>query len=147
MSDVRFKFGIPRHGWMDVMVSDGEQKISLDISDVPFDSIHDLTGVLLGLQAGMLNEEVKFSLEPEFALWRFTVKGSDLVLEIFPDSGRDSPITFKGQKAEIVKRLYKALRDLESLPCWKNPDNLDPVWSWDFPSSELRKFKDMVQNA
>ena len=111
------------------------------ISDVPCNSIYKLADILLSLQSGMQSEEVEFSLEPDYALWKFTIQGNDLELLVFPDSGRDEPIVFKCGKEKLIKRLYKALRDLEALQCWQEPQAINTVWSWEFPSHELNEFK------
>jgi len=129
------------HGWMHVSISDGSKIVDLVISDVPCNSIYKLADILLNLQSGLLNEEVDFSLEPEYALWKFIVSGDDLKIEVFPDSKCETPIVFIGRKEKTINRLYKGLRDLESNPVWKNTELSNSVWSWDFPSRELNMFK------
>lgn len=146
MNDVKFKFAEPKHGWMDVKVSDGEQKISLMVSDVPCDSIYKLAYTLLGLQSGDQSEEVEFSLEPEYALWKFITQNEDIEIHVFPNSNLNNPEIFRGQREKVIKRLYKGLRDLEALPCWKEPDVSSNIWSWEFPSHELNQFKKREKN-
>jgi hypothetical protein len=141
MNEVKFKFSTPEHGWMDINVSDGKQEISLEISDVPFDSIYKLASVLLGLQSGLRSDEFEFSLEPGYARWKFISQGNNLELHIFPDSGRDRPIVFASSRGKLLHSLYMGLRDLESLQCWKEQNAGSCVWSWEFPSTELNEFK------
>jgi len=78
MNEVKFKFDEPRHGWMDIRISDNDKSISLDISDMPCDSINQLVDVLLGIQSGVISQEVEFSLEPEYARWRFQIEDENL---------------------------------------------------------------------
>lgn len=147
MSELKFKFGTPEHGWMDLNITDGEHEVSLVISDVPCNSVYKLADILLSLQSGAETEEVEFSLEPDFALWKFVSQGSDLEIHVFPDSGRDKPTLFKGERGKVIHRLYKALRDLESLQCWKEPSAASNIWSWEFPSQELNQYRVRLKSA
>jgi hypothetical protein len=147
MNDLNFKFDAPEHGWMDICVADEERKVSLVISDVPCNSIYKLVDILLGLQAGRKSEEVEFSLEPDYALWKFITKGDNLEILVFPSASRNSPNVFRGKREIVIHRLYKALKDLESLQCWKEPSATTKIWSWKFPSQELNKFKAKAKNA
>jgi hypothetical protein len=147
MNEIYFKFGEPKNGWMELSIIHSDEEVNLVISDVPCDSIYKLADILLSLQAGIGYEEVEFSLEPEYALCKFIVDGNDLTLEIFPESGRKNPVIFKGYKEKVIKRLYKGLRDLESLPAWKGSGSSHEAWSWDFPTSELNKFKERSKIA
>ena len=140
MNDVKFKFDEPKHGWMNVRVSDGEHEVSLVISDVPCNSIYKLAYILLSLQSGSQSEEVEFSLEPEYALWKFITQDDDLEIHVFSSSSRNNPKVFRGKRRKVINRLYKGLRDLEALPCWKEPGTIN-IWSWEFPSHELNQFK------
>ena len=140
MNEVKFEFGAPEHGWMDASITDGERKVTFLISDVPCNSINKLTNILLDLQSGAKAEEVEFSLEPDFALWRFHAKDEELEVHVFENSNRTDPVIFTGKRKKVIHRLYKALRDLESLQCWKEPAATSNYWSWEFPSQELNKF-------
>jgi len=115
MSELKFKFGVPEHGWMALSITDGEREEVMEISDVPCNSVLGLADILLSLQSGSKTEEVEFSLEPDFALWKFIDQSGELEIHVFPDSGRDKPSVFKGERRKVINRLYKALRDLESL--------------------------------
>ena len=125
---------------MDASITDGERKVTFLISDVPCNSINKLTNILLDLQSGAKAEEVEFSLEPDFALWRFHAKDEELEVHVFENSNRTDPVIFTGKRKKVIHRLYKALRDLESLQCWKEPAATSNYWSWEFPSQELNKF-------
>ena len=147
MNDIEFQFSEPDHGWMEVSVKNSDKNVCLAISDAPCDSISKLAQVLLSLQSGSEQEEVEYSLEPEYALWKFVVENEQMTLSVYPDSGRSNPILFTGNKDKILKRLYKSLRDLESMSCWSKPDALETIWSWEFPSRELNEFKANDKNA
>ena len=138
---MHFKFSEPEHGWMIVTVGNPEKELTHDISDVPCNSIENLAIALLKLKKGSKTEKIEFSLEPEFALWVFEVNKQEIILKIYPDSGRDEPVTFRGDKDKILHLIYTSLRDLESYPFWNNADLRDSKWSWEFPSMELNKFK------
>lgn len=140
MNELKFIFEAPEHGWMDVTVSDGSKEISLVVSDVPCNSLHKLANILLGLQSGAKSEEVEFSLEPDFALWKFQAKDEELELYVYPNSSGNNPVLFIGKREKVIHRLYKALRDLESLSCWKESNAMSNIWSWEFPSKELNLF-------
>jgi len=147
MSELQFKFGVPEHGWMDLSIADGEREVVMVISDVPCNSVCKLADTLLSLQSGSKIEEVEFSLEPDFGLWKFIDIGRELEINVFPGSGRDKPNVFKGERIKVIYRLYKALRDLESLKCWKDPQAIRNTWSWAFPSKELNQFKARAKSA
>jgi hypothetical protein len=147
MNEVKFKFDTPEHGWMDVSIGDGEREVSLVISDVPCNSLYKLADILLGLQSGSKSEEVEFSLEPDFALWKFITKEQELEIHVFLSSSCNHPVIFSGQRGKVIHRLYKALRDLESLPCWKEPAATSNIWSWEFPSQELNQFSARSNSA
>ncbi|WP_036523461.1 hypothetical protein [Nitrincola sp. A-D6] len=147
MNDVKFKFDTPEHGWMDISVGDGEREESLVISDVPCNSVYKLAYILLALQSGSKSEEVEFSLEPDYALWKFRANDNELEIHVFPSSSRNNPIVFKGQRTKVIHRLYKALRDLETLSCWKEPDATSIIWSWEFPYQELNQFRARAKSA
>ena len=147
MNELKFIFEAPEHGWMDVTVSDGSKEISLVVSDVPCNSLHKLANILLGLQSGAKSEEVEFSLEPDFALWKFHAKDEGLELYVYPNSIGGKPVLFSGEREKVIHRLYKAMRDLESLSCWKEPDAIGNIWSWEFPSKELTLFSTRAKSA
>ena len=141
MIETKFKFSAPEHGWMEVSAGNSEIEVTIDISDVPIDSICNLAAALLRLQAGSKKEEIEFSLEPQTALWIFEVVNEQLMLSVYPDSSRDNPVLFQGSKERTLHNLYNSLRDLESFSCWDKLDAINTVWSWEFPSGELNKFK------
>lgn len=141
MNDLRIEFGTPTEGWLELTISNQSERITLDISDVPNDPINELANIIVNLQSGNKIEEVEFSLEPEFALWRFILLGEELQIHVFPNASRDKPVIFKGAREKVICRVYKALKDLEALPCWQDPDDMVNVWSWDFPSKTLSKYR------
>jgi len=147
MFDLKFIFGEPRHGWMEITIDDSKKKVKLDISDVPCNSILRLAKILLKLLDGSLEEDVEFSLEPEYALWKFKVVNDNLQIDVFPNAARDNPIVFRKKKNKALNRLYKGLRDLEAMSCWKKHNSDEDVWSWDFPSVELAQFKRRRNNT
>ena len=147
MNELIFKFDEPEHGWMDLSIADGEREVVMVISDVPCNSVYKLADILLSLQSGSKAEEVEFSLEPDFALWKFIDLSGKLEIHVFPDSGRDKPSVFKGERVKVIHRLYKALKDLESLQCWKTPEATNSNWSWEFPYQELNQFRTRAESA
>ena len=84
---------------------------------------------------------MKFSLEPDFALCRFKVRGGHIDVEVYPNASRSNPVRFSGLKKKVLHSLYKSLRDLESLDCWKHPECDKVIWSWGFPHQELDRYQ------
>ena len=138
---VNFSFGVPEHGWLEFKISDIKNEVVLDTSDVPNNHLQELTIALNRLREGSLQEEVEFSLEPDFALCRFKVNNEFIDIEIYPNGSRLNPIQFSGLRSKVMHSVYKSLRDLESLDIWKHPDCDEKYWSWNFPHSELNAFK------
>ncbi|WP_413190351.1 hypothetical protein [Psychrobacter sp. AT9] len=140
MNTVKIEFGVPVDGWLELTISNQSQCITLDISDVPCDSISELAKAVINLQFGSKTEEVEFSLEPDFALWRFISFADELQIQVFPNSSRGKPFIFKGTREEVLYNLYKALKELETESFMQDPDDMMHVWSWDFPSITLNKY-------
>lgn len=140
MNVVKIEFGVPDEGWLDVIISNQSQCITLDVSDVPCDSISELAKAVINLQSGSKIEEVEFSLEPDFVLWRFISIGDELQVHVFPNASRDKTFIFTGTREEVLYNLYKALKELETELFRQNSDNMMHVWSWDFPSEILNKY-------
>ncbi|RXJ66515.1 hypothetical protein CS022_24560 [Veronia nyctiphanis] len=102
MNNIRFKFGEPEHGWIGVIVGDSNHEVVLEISDVPCNSLYKLTDVLLELKAGSKFQEVEFSLEPDFALWKFINLGHLLEIHVYPNSSCEEPFVFSGCKDKVL---------------------------------------------
>ena len=68
MEKLNINFGTPEQGWMEILISSPSDKISLNVSDVPCDSLDGLVKVLTRLLEGNTEEVVEWSLEPEYAL-------------------------------------------------------------------------------
>ena len=135
MSKVRVEFSPPRHGWIEVKVSDGSQEVELVVSDVPCDSLSDLVGSLGKLVDGSELEEVEWSLEPEYALWRFKQLDDAIRLEVYPTNNRSNCLVFEEGGLLIVRRIAKGLSDLAVVSEWPQKEVDNRVWSWEFPES------------
>ena len=140
MNAVKIEFGVPNEGWLELTTSNRSQCIILNISDVPCDPISELAEAVINLQFGSKTEEVEFSLEPDFALWRFISFEDELQIHVFSNAIRDRPVIFKDNRKKLLNRIYQALKDLEKLPCWQHPDNMMHVWSWDFSGEILNSY-------
>lgn len=126
---------------MDIYISDESKTIALDISDVPCNSIGKLADTLLNLQSGQKNSDVEFSLEPGYALWRFSISDDSINVEVYPDSKCKDPVIFIGNKEKTLHTLHQALRKLEASLSWNDSKLLSSTWSWDFPSKALDVFE------
>jgi hypothetical protein len=63
----------------------------------------------------------------------------ELIVEI---SGQDEPLfQYRCEYSKLIKRIYKSLKDLEANPAWREPDAIEKVWSWEFPSELLQTLK------
>ena len=113
MNAVKIEFGVPNKGWLELTISNRSQCIILNISDVPCDSISELAEAVINLQFGSKTEEVEFSLEPDFALWRFISFEDELQIHVFSNAIRDRPVIFKDNRKKLLNRIYQALKDLE----------------------------------
>ena len=113
MNAVKIEFGVPNEGWLELTTSNRSQCIILNISDVPCDPISELAEAVINLQFGSKTEEVEFSLEPDFALWRFISFEDELQIHVFSNAIRDRPVIFKDNRKKLLNRIYQALKDLE----------------------------------
>jgi hypothetical protein len=134
---MNLRFDPPENGWMRVQVND----VELDVSDVPCDSLFQLTTVLARLLLGSSSEVVEWSLEPEYAKWKFDRSGDALEFRVQETSRSDAVLIERGSTDRVLDQIMTALGMLGSNPCWAQDDSGSRIWSWPFPSAELERLK------
>ena len=138
MNKLNINFDTPEHGWMRVNISSPTNSTSLDVSDVPCNSLHDLTKSLINLAEGSSEEKVEWSLEPEYAEWRFVKNNNEIHFTVNIPRQKNPSFEFQCEGSKLVEKIYKSLRDLESKSVWNEPNYLAKIWSWEFPSKLLQ---------
>ena len=144
MEKLNINFGIPEHGWMEIILSSPSAKISSNVSDVPCDSLYSLIKALLQLTEGSNEEIVEWSLEPDYMEWIFKQNGNDIELAVKNPSDSNPTFIYMGEAQKLIHRFYKSLRDLEANQIWQQPDLTERIWSWKFPSSLLATLKQKI---
>lgn len=141
MRDFHIEFGAPADGWMTIKVVEGDQEWQRDVSDVPRDSIRSFISSLSMLIQGSTETTVDWSLEPDYAQWRFLKNGSSVDF-VIKDSQRANPrLIYRGSVCDVVHRMMKALGDLAAAPCWSDSKRSGAEWSWPFPEPELLRLR------
>jgi len=135
---MNLRFDTPKHGWMRVQVED----IELNVSDVPCDSLLHLTSVIARVMSGSPSESVEWSLEPEYAKWLFDRSGDELEFRVEADSRSVATLVERGSVEHILDQIISALSDLQVNPCWSQDGSGTRIWSWPFPSTELKRLKE-----
>ena len=59
----------------------------------------------------------------------------------------DNPVIFKEEKSKMIKRIYKAMRDLEVDPIWHEENLPLQTWKHNFPSKTLKRVKQLTTNV
>ena len=136
-------FGTPEHGWLEVQLADKQTKHHLDASDVPCNSLESLVSAVLKLHNGSVEEEIEWSLEPSYEVWKFKVKEEKITLIISIDDKEKA--VFISLKNEVIKSFYEALTKLGSLESWNEDIQTRQSWTWDFPTSTLNKLKEKIE--
>lgn len=141
MRDFDVQFGTPSHGWMSVGIFAGDHHWHADVSDVPCDSLRSLVLSLSMLVQGAYESTIDWSLEPDYAQWRFCRIDTTMELEISKPQSNNLQLLYRGDVSAIVGRLIKGLCDLASNDCWSLADRPTRIWSWGFPKDELARLK------
>ncbi len=146
MRDFDIQFGIPSNGWMSLQVVADNQQWRCDVSDVPCDSIRGLISSLSMLMQGISECAVDWSLEPEFAQWRFCRNETTLEFSITDSHSRNKQLAYRGNLPSIVHRIIKRLCELAANECWSSAELCTKIWSWPFPTEELARLKALYAN-
>lgn len=139
------QFGPPEHGWMRVEVQAGEQSWLEDgVSDVPADSLLMLAEACLKLIEGTPQVQVTWFLEPAEVHWRWT-KAHDRIEFAIVESSKEH-LRMTGSVEDLCFPAWRALRALESNPCWALPtDPATLVWSHPFPHKETQQLGEKLK--
>jgi hypothetical protein len=130
-------FGSPEHGWLSVELSCADISQSLDVSDVPADSLQQLACAALRLADGWPSPlDVIWCLEPVEIVWRFASVAETTTLSI--QQAHNGPFikVTQARTTDLLLVVWRALRRLEVDPAWREPDQ-GLVWSHPFPSEEV----------
>lgn len=131
MGRLRLELGAPQHGWMRVTLAQGEQRIELDASYTPVDSLSMLVGAGLDIATGCQEAKVVWSLEPAKSLWEFRREGARLQVRVTTDGS--PPVHLAGGSPEdVALAIWRALRRLESDEAWTRPE-VGRLWVHPFP--------------
>jgi hypothetical protein len=147
MEKLNINFGTPEDGWMEILISSPSDEISLNVSDVPCDSLYGLLEVLTRLFDGSTEEVVEWSLEPEYAKWIFRREGDEIELSVSRAADPVTGFIFRCEASKLIHRIYKSLRNLETDPAWEAEDAKERAWSWDFPSDRLVALREKMTKA
>lgn len=151
MSDLRLlvDFDDPKHGWIGIKVSAGEQQFNASVSYTPNDFPLQLaSAVTLALQ-GQVGVAAAHT-EPLCYDFAFTPKSDTgaIALEIveyrsFRRKNGKSVLSFEAQATQIARPFYKALRDIETrLPVGEYRQAMRT----DFPTAAVKRLGEHIQS-
>jgi len=147
MKTINLSFGSPDHGWLIVELSGNQNYRSLDVSDVPVDSLYMLATAVLQLVEGRSIEAlVAWSLEPDYENWVLRRSGDTYELDIQAPEPDKKVFRFaEGSVEEICLPILQALRNLATDPAWCSP-TADLAWSNPFPVQEVAALSERLKN-
>jgi hypothetical protein len=135
MSHLELKFGTPHHGWLGVELANADSSVSLEVSDVPGDSLTMLATAALDIATGRQEARVVWFLEPAEATWIFQRVGDRI--EVRASAEGMQPALMEADSAEELSLvIWRALRRLESDPAWTHASAAG-VWLHPFPHREV----------
>lgn len=136
MGKLTLSFGTPEHGWLTVNLRCGDVERTLDVSDVPGDSLAMLADGVLQLVKGDASEvTIPWFLEPAEEIWTLRRLGDAFLLDAQIVPGERKPILIaQGSREEICVPIWSALRQLQVDPAWSSADH---TWSHPFPASQV----------
>lgn len=144
MEKLNINFGTPEQGWMEILISSPSDEISLNVSDVPCDSLDRLVKLLTRLLEGSTEEVVEWSLEPEYALWLFKRAGDEIELSVKTPGDSLTGFNFRCEASKLIHRIYKSLWDLKVDPVWEDKGVKESAWSWDFPGDRFMALREKM---
>jgi hypothetical protein len=137
MSHIELSFGSPNHGWLSVELASAESRVSLDVSDVPDDSLAMLAAAALDLATGRPEARVVWFLEPVKATWVFQRVGDRVEVRAMIEGAK--PVLMEaGGVEEFSLVIWRALRRLEADPAWTRA-SAARVWSHPFPHQDVAR--------
>jgi hypothetical protein len=149
MSRIALSFGTPEHGWLLPKVSCDGREQTLDVSDVPVDSLRMLATALLNLVAGSDEEmAVTWCLEPDEVTWFLRRHGEQYELRIQgPEHGAKPEAFAAGTMREICAPIWRGLRRLEVDPAWTVSTATARTWSHPFPAKEVALLGERIRGS
>lgn len=113
-----FDFTPPRHGWIGLRLSSGDQAFSISASHVPFDSIAELASAVLGFLESGRNGVARFNGEPEEYEILFepgSAPGALRVTVLRGRGGRGEEVwCHEAAATQLGRTIWRALRRVES---------------------------------
>jgi len=145
MKTINISFGSPDHGWLIVELSCNQSYRSLDVSDVPVDSLYMLATAVLQLVEGRSTEAlVAWSLEPDYETWVLRRSGDTYELDIQAEPDKKIFRFAEGGVEEICLPILQALQSLAANPAWCTP-TADLAWSNPFPVQEVAALSERLK--
>lgn len=123
---IKMRYQPPRHGWLTVALTVGEQTVQIDASDVPNNPVADLLDAL-DLASNGVASTVWWNLEPDGYSMYFTPDGNqvDFRLDFAPGSQRERARTVahtSGSSAHVLLPFWRFVRSFQSR------DFTEPHW-------------------
>jgi hypothetical protein len=135
MRRLELSFGSPRHGWLNVELAGADGSVSLEVSDVPGDSLRMLAAAALDIATGRQEAHVVWFLEPVEACWTFRRVEDQVEVRASADDAGPA-LTATGSAEAILLVIWRALRRLEADPAWTDAQAAR-FWSQPFPHREV----------
>lgn len=145
MRHLELKFGSPQHGWLSVELAAGDSRVSLQVSDVPGDSLAMLAAAALDIATGRQEARVVWFLEPAEATWVFQRVGERVEVRAVTQGTPPARMEV-GSAEEFSLVIWRALRRLESDPAWTH-ESAARVWSHPFPHREVAQLGSVLGRA
>ncbi|APR78871.1 Hypothetical protein A7982_04218 [Minicystis rosea] len=144
----RVHFEPPRAGWSRMIVISGSDRIELDASYTPRDSLGELAGSLLALLQSNSEANVAFNAEPAVTVLKLLPIGDQVELRLERSSrhgGHEDTATLmlrrRASKREAVLAFYRPFRVLQRVV---SPDLYEREWRHAFPARALERIEEAL---
>ncbi len=115
---LKVRFGIPKNGWITILLDNYKTQLSLDISYTPFHFLEELIEAIIKVFSSE-NAKARGNYNPENYEFNFQIEDKDVILQVleFPDHKRledSGNLLFEhiGDKTEICKSFWRGFKDL-----------------------------------
>jgi len=137
---LKISFDEPEHGWIAITMSADDERFTLVLSHIPYDSISELAAALNKILEGYSEAIVRWNEGPAEYEFVFRVSEERLnldVCEVTTVQGgirRNSVFSFIGLRDQLLIAFWRALRELQGR---YDPAEYERRWKEPFPTREM----------
>ena len=136
MRKFTLQFGVPKYGWLTVVLTSAAGAIEVVASDISVDSLRELAGGALRIAQGTSDySEINWFLEPGYLQWCLARDAEEVSLAVQVNLDEPFLIVAAGTPEDVLTPIWQGLRQLQA-DCKWDADDFES-WSSTFPSEEV----------